>query len=90
MKPLHLLALAPLVVPGLCVPSGLHKLCLPDPQNWVAGDKLFPTWVIAGYNADYDKYTNDTWADYILAKCKEFEHCTSTNSFSGRLRYLRK
>ncbi|KAK1995952.1 hypothetical protein LX36DRAFT_682706 [Colletotrichum falcatum] len=56
---------------------------LPAPLNWVAGRSLFPSQVIASYNAEIGDYTADTWAAYVLGKCKGFAACTSSMSFSG-------
>ncbi|PIG83977.1 hypothetical protein AARAC_008634 [Aspergillus arachidicola] len=56
---------------------------LPDPKNWVAGRRLFPANVIAGYNAAYDQYDAESWADYVLNKCYGYHDCTSTITFSA-------
>lgn len=64
--------------------AGYQRLNLPDPQNWIAASSLFPGDVIAGYNADYNKYDKESWANYILDQCKGFSACTSTISYSGK------
>lgn len=58
---------------------------LADPQNWIAGPSLFPGDVIAGYHADMDQYDTDSWAEYVLEKCKGQNACDSTSSYSGKL-----
>ncbi|KHN94069.1 uncharacterized protein MAM_08078 [Metarhizium album ARSEF 1941] len=60
-----------------------ERLHLPSPQNWIAGSRLFPGSIIAGYNADYDKYDAKSWAQHVLTQCKGYEACTSSLSFSG-------
>ncbi|KAK2616547.1 hypothetical protein QQS21_000590 [Conoideocrella luteorostrata] len=60
-----------------------ERLSLPDPQNWLAGDRLFPSNVIASFNGEYDKYNKESWAEYVLAQCKGFEACTSSLSYSA-------
>ncbi|KYK55118.1 hypothetical protein DCS_07080 [Drechmeria coniospora] len=60
------------------------RVKLADPQNWVAGISLFPSQIIAGYNAKLDEYTAQQWADHVLAECKKFRACTSTVSFAGK------
>ncbi|KAK1596070.1 uncharacterized protein LY79DRAFT_667560 [Colletotrichum navitas] len=59
------------------------KVALPSPLNWVAGAPLFPSQVIASYHAELGDYTSDTWAAYVLEKCKTYTACTSSMTFSG-------
>jgi hypothetical protein len=84
MKLALLIELVTLMVTSQCDAKRLHRLALPDPQDWSVGDRLFPAQVIAGYNDDYDKYTNETWAAYIVAKCRRQQACTSAISNSGK------
>lgn len=92
MKLSYILLASPLHVMGLPYPFYSNELSnepfvpvsLPPPDNWTPGSKLFPSNVISGYHADYDKYTADTWAEYIKEQCKEFDACTSTFSFAGK------
>ncbi|KAK1961962.1 hypothetical protein LY78DRAFT_587599 [Colletotrichum sublineola] len=56
---------------------------LPTPLNWVAGSSLFPSQIIAAYHGELGDYTADTWAAYVLEKCKGYTACTSSMSFSG-------
>ncbi|KAK1974936.1 hypothetical protein LZ30DRAFT_786648 [Colletotrichum cereale] len=63
--------------------SSFVQVPLPAPLNWVAGAPLFPSQLIAGYNADLGDYTAETWAAYVLDKCKSFSACTSSMTFSG-------
>jgi hypothetical protein len=65
-----------------------HPVPLPPPKNWTAGSRLFPSQVIAGYNADYKDYNADTWAAYILEKAEGFDAATSCESFSGECFFL--
>ena len=60
-----------------------HPVALPPPENWIPGPRLFPSAVIAGYNADYKKYNADTWAAYILEQAQGFPAATSCTSCSG-------
>lgn len=59
------------------------KLELEKPLNWIAGSRLFPANVIAGFNSELSQYDAQGWADYILGQCKQFSACTSTTSFQG-------
>lgn len=86
MKLFYILAGTFLTVTGIPFSfrsNGFDRVDLPPPENWVAGPRLFPRNVIAGYNSDYGKYDSDSWADYVLDKCHEFDDCTSTLTFSG-------
>ncbi|KAM3464867.1 hypothetical protein MY5147_009421 [Beauveria neobassiana] len=60
-----------------------QRLPLPDPQDWVAGERLFPSNVIAGYNAKYNEYNKETWAAYVLKHGEGFEACGSTIAYSA-------
>lgn len=57
--------------------------------DWSAGRYLFPSNVIAGFNADLKAttgsvvYTRETWGKYILDECLKYDECTSTISFQG-------
>ncbi|CAH0058451.1 unnamed protein product [Clonostachys solani] len=59
------------------------KVTLEEPQNWIAGPSLFPSNVLAGYSGDFCDYTADTWAQFVLDKCKTFDACTSALAFSA-------
>ncbi|EFQ33362.1 hypothetical protein CGRA01v4_00935 [Colletotrichum graminicola] len=63
--------------------STFIEVPLPSPLNWMAGRSLFPSQVIASYNADIGDYTSETWAAHVLEKCKTFTACTSSMTFSG-------
>ncbi|CAG9946912.1 unnamed protein product [Clonostachys rosea f. rosea IK726] len=66
------------------------QVLLEAPQNWVAGARLFPSNVIAGYNGDLCDYTAEDWAKFVQDKCKTFAECTSSLSFSGMAFFLIK
>ncbi|CAG9985042.1 unnamed protein product [Clonostachys byssicola] len=75
-----------LVVSAIAAPTPratFELVPLEDPQNWVAGNSLFPSNIIAGYHADYDAYDSQSWSSYVLEKCKAFAQCTSSETFSG-------
>ena len=60
------------------------RVKLDEPLNWSAGPRLFPAMVIAGFHASVPEYDADSWAEYVLDKCKQFSGvCTSTVSFKG-------
>ncbi|CAH0025351.1 unnamed protein product [Clonostachys rhizophaga] len=59
------------------------KVTLEEPLNWIAGARLFPSNVIAGYNGDLCDYTAEAWEKFVQDKCKTFAECTSSLSFSG-------
>ncbi|OJJ38369.1 hypothetical protein ASPWEDRAFT_24311 [Aspergillus wentii DTO 134E9] len=87
MKLLYLLSGALLSMTGMSYPflsaDNFSPVPLPPPENWLAGPRLFPQNVIAGFHADYDKYNAKSWSEYVEKKCKEFHACTSTHSFSA-------
>ena len=56
---------------------------LSEPLNWIAGPSLFPSQIIAGYNAPLDQYDAASWGEHVLSKCKEFSACTSAQVFQG-------
>lgn len=75
-----------LVVSAVAAPTPRATFALvplEDPQNWVAGNSLFPSNIIAGYHADYDAYDSESWSNYVLEKCEAFAQCTSSETFSG-------
>ncbi|CAH0047307.1 unnamed protein product [Clonostachys solani] len=75
-----------LVVSAVAAPTPRATFALvplEDPQNWIAGDSLFPSNIIAGYHADYDAYNSESWSNYVLDKCKAYAQCTSSETFSG-------
>jgi hypothetical protein len=88
MKLSYILLASPLCVMGLPYPfysnDPFVPVPLPPPDNWTPSSKLFPSNVISGYSTDYDKFTADTWAEYIKEQCKQFDACTSTFSFAGK------
>lgn len=63
--------------------ADFKQLGLEKPLNWVAGPRLFPGNVIAGFNAELPQYNAQGWADYVLDQCKQYSACTSTISFQG-------
>ena len=65
-----------------------HPVSLVQPDNWIAGPRLFPSQVIAGYSADYEDYNVGTWAAYILEQAQGFDAATSCISFSGERFFL--
>ncbi|KJZ73897.1 hypothetical protein HIM_06790 [Hirsutella minnesotensis 3608] len=58
-------------------------VALEEPLDWSAGSRLFPGNVIAGYNAELNKYTKETWAAYMLNQCKLYSACDSSLSYSA-------
>jgi hypothetical protein len=59
------------------------QVALTPPLNWIAGDYLFPSQIIAGYNADVAEYTAEEWSAHMLDACKNFRACTSFDGFQG-------
>ncbi|VUC32282.1 unnamed protein product [Clonostachys rosea] len=59
------------------------RVLLEEPQKWVAGSRLFPGNVIAGYNAGLGDYNAESWSNYVFEKCKSFDQCTSSLAFSA-------
>jgi len=51
--------------------------------DYIAGDELFPARVIAGYNAKYDEYDVESWAEYVLKSAQTFSAATACVSYSG-------
>ncbi|KAF3771366.1 hypothetical protein M406DRAFT_246138 [Cryphonectria parasitica EP155] len=58
---------------------------LEPPLDWVVGSYLWPTEIIAGYNAlvDDTDWTDATWDAYVLAECETYTACTSSISWQG-------
>lgn len=71
------------VVAAAAAALNFTQVALTPPLNWIAGGSLFPSQIIAGYNADLDEYTAETWSDHILDACKTFDACTSADGFQG-------
>lgn len=71
------------VAPGFVQAAEYVPVPLEAPLNWYAGRRLFPAKVMAGYNAAYEDYSKYTWAEHVLAQCKNFSTCGSCLSFSG-------
>lgn len=69
--------------------ANFTSVYLDPPLNWVVGTYLFPTEVIAGYNAAVDGTDwNDTaWDAHILAECESFSACTSSITWQGTLQH---
>lgn len=63
--------------------AGFERIQLPEPSSWAGGPRLFPGNVIAGYNADYEKHTAESWAAYVLQKSSAFDRCSTALAFSG-------
>ncbi|KAL8383249.1 hypothetical protein RB595_006819 [Gaeumannomyces hyphopodioides] len=61
----------------------LVKVDLPAPNNWLTTSRLYPSNLIAGYNAAVAAYDAESWNAHILEKCQSFRDCTSTASWQG-------
>ncbi|KAL8298928.1 hypothetical protein RB597_007517 [Gaeumannomyces tritici] len=61
----------------------LVKVDLPAPNNWLTASRLYPSNVIAAYNAELAAYDAESWNAHILEKCQGFRDCTSTASYQG-------
>ncbi|ROW15870.1 hypothetical protein VPNG_02639 [Cytospora leucostoma] len=59
------------------------EVSLTPPLNWIAGSYLFPTEIIAGYNAPVDDYNQTAWDAHILASCESYTACTSAVAYQG-------
>ncbi|KAF4580552.1 hypothetical protein EYR38_003151 [Pleurotus pulmonarius] len=62
--------------------NGFKRLDIPS-DGYSAGRSLFPGRVMAGYNAELDKYDADSWASYIVEECKAFGGDTTAVSYSA-------
>ncbi|KAM4065053.1 hypothetical protein HRG_004606 [Hirsutella rhossiliensis] len=71
------------MAPGFVQAADYVPVPLEEPLEWSAGNRLFPGNVIAGYNAGYEDYNKDTWAEHVLQQCKTFSACDSSLSFSA-------
>ncbi|POS74235.1 hypothetical protein DHEL01_v207367 [Diaporthe helianthi] len=71
------------VVAATAAALNLTQVVLTPPLNWIAGNSLFPSQVIAGYHADVSEYTVEEWSAYMLDACKSFTACTSVDGFQG-------
>ncbi|KAL8348914.1 hypothetical protein RB601_002179 [Gaeumannomyces tritici] len=61
----------------------LVKVDLPAPNNWLTASRLYPSNVIAAYNAELAAYDAESWNAHILEKCQGFRDCTSTASYQA-------
>jgi len=68
---------------GTALSAEFVPVTLEEPLNWLAGSYLFPSQIIAGYNAPVDNYTAENWTAHILSQCKGYTACTSANTFQG-------
>lgn len=65
--------------------TSFARVSLPAPANWMADKSLYPSDIIAAYNAEPAQYASaESWAAYILAKCQGYRDCTSCISYSGK------
>lgn len=71
------------VVAAAAAALNFTQVALTPPLDWIAGGSLFPSQIIAGYNAPLDEYTAEEWSAHILDACKGFEACTSADGFQG-------
>ncbi|RCI12404.1 hypothetical protein L249_1120 [Ophiocordyceps polyrhachis-furcata BCC 54312] len=83
MKPTSLLSAAALT--SLASAIGYERFVRQGKDNLIAGKRLFPGNVIAGYNSDYRNHTSESWAQYVLDECKNkfADSCDSTISYSA-------
>lgn len=71
------------VVAAAAAALNFTQVALTPPLDWIAGGSLFPSQIIAGYNAPLDEYTAEEWSAHILDACKGYEACTSADGFQG-------
>lgn len=71
------------VVAAAAAALNFTQVALTPPLDWIAGSFLFPSQIIAGYNAPLDEYTAEEWSVHILDACQSFEACTSADGFQG-------
>lgn len=71
------------VVAAAAAALNFTQVVLTPPLNWIAGSSLFPSQIIAGYNADVSEYTADEWSAYMLDACQSFTDCMSVDGFQG-------
>lgn len=71
------------VVAATAAALNFTQVALTPPLDWIAGPSLFPSQIIAGYNAPLDDYTAADWSAHILDACKSFSACTSADGFQG-------
>ncbi|KAL4259634.1 hypothetical protein AB1N83_008662 [Pleurotus pulmonarius] len=62
--------------------NGFKRLDIPS-DGYISGHSLFPRRVMAGYHAEPHEYDADSWAAYIVEKCKGFGGATTAVSFSA-------
>jgi hypothetical protein len=70
---------------AVTVAATFTQVALTPPLNWVSGTYLFPTEIIAGYNAPVADYNATAWDAYILASCESYSACTSAIAFQGMI-----
>lgn len=71
------------IVAATAAALNFTQVLLTPPLNWIAGTSLFPSQIIAGYNADVSEYTAEEWSAYMLDACQGFTACTSVDGFQG-------
>lgn len=71
------------VVAATAAALNFTQVALTPPLNWIAGSSLFPSQIIAGYNAELAEYSAEEWSAYLLDTCKTFSACTSVDGFQG-------
>jgi hypothetical protein len=71
------------VVAATAAALNFTQVALTPPLNWIAGNSLFPSQIIAGYNAELAEYTAEEWSAHMLDACEGFEACTSVDGFQG-------
>src|SRR5690349_15101154 len=75
-----------LVASGLVIGATLptfEQVSLEEPLDWIAGGRLFPGYVIAGYNTPFSSVNATDWADKILGICESIPTCTSSLTYAG-------
>lgn len=72
------------VVAAAAAALNFTQVALTPPLNWIAGNSLFPSQIIAGYNAEVSEYTAEEWSAHILEACQGFSACTSADGFQGK------
>ncbi|KAK2603271.1 hypothetical protein N8I77_009742 [Diaporthe amygdali] len=71
------------IVAAAAAAVNFTQVALTPPLNWVAGDFLFPSQIIAGYHASLTEYDAAGWYAYVLDACQSYSACTSASAFQG-------
>lgn len=85
MKAFTSVALASMAA-SVATAANFTTVDLTAPLNWVVGPYLWPTEIIAGYNAlvEGSDWNETSWDAYILAECETYTACTSSITWQGR------